>query len=61
MYEMFVSKSGVYCDISDRRQTDKRGVVPVPSGGSELDVQGSDSKLFAALSDVLSSQHGGIW
>lgn len=35
--------------------------VPVSSSGSQLDVQSSDSKLFAALGDILSGQHGSIW
>ncbi len=35
-------------------------VVPVSSSGSQLDVQRCDSELFAALSDVLSCQHGGV-
>ena len=35
--------------------------LPVASGGSQLDVQRRDSELFAALSDVLSCQHGGVW
>ena len=36
-------------------------VLPVSSGGSELDVQGGDAELLAALSDVLCGQHGGVW
>lgn len=36
------------------------GGSPVPSGGSQFDVQRSDSQLFAALSHVLSRQHGGV-
>lgn len=35
--------------------------APVSSSGSQLDVQSSDSKLFAALGDILSRQHGSIW
>lgn len=35
--------------------------VPVPSGGSQLDVQSGDSELFAALGDILSGQHGSVW
>lgn len=35
--------------------------VPVASSGSQLDVQSSDSKLFAALGHILSGQHGSIW
>lgn len=35
--------------------------VPVSSSGSQLDVQSSDSKLFAALGNILSGQHGSIW
>lgn len=35
--------------------------VPVSPSGSQLDVQSSDSKLFAALGDILSGQHGSIW
>ena len=36
-------------------------VLPVSSGGSELDVQGSDAQLLAALGDVLGGQHGSVW
>lgn len=35
--------------------------VPVSSSGSQLDVQSSDSELFAALGHILSGQHGSIW
>lgn len=34
--------------------------LPISSGGSQLDVQRCDSQLFAALSHILSGQHGGV-
>lgn len=37
-----------------------RCVLPVSSGGSQLDVQRRDAELFAALCDVLCGQHGGV-
>lgn len=35
--------------------------VPVAPRGPQLDVQRRDAELFAALSDVLRGQHGGVW
>ena len=31
------------------------------TGSPDLDVEGSDAELLAAGSDVLGSQHGGVW
>lgn len=35
--------------------------VPVSSSGSQLDVQGGDPQLLAALGHILSGQHGSVW
>ena len=36
-------------------------VFGLTTSSPDLDVQSSDTQLLAAGSDVLSSQHGGIW
>lgn len=47
-------------DFSADPQKTWATTVPVSSSGSQLDVQSSDSKLFAALGHILSGQHGSI-
>lgn len=57
----FQSDCKTYKTYTNCSPTDRYGCVPVSSGGSQLDVQSCDPELLAALSDVLSCQHGGVW
>lgn len=43
-----------------RLGTGTRGLGPVTTSGAELDVDGSDAKLLATDSDVLSGQHSSV-
>jgi hypothetical protein len=54
------SHAGTGEGTEGRLGTRAGGLGAVTTGGTDLDVEGSDADLLAAGSDVLGSQHGGV-